>query len=50
MITSRVAETSRRNADEALAALQMRRVDSADSRDLVATLAPAPTTARREIA
>jgi len=50
MITSRIAATSRRNADEAFAALQMRRVDSTASRDLIAALGPAPTTAHREIA
>jgi hypothetical protein len=48
MITSRLAETARRNADEALATLQMRRVDSAASRELITALGPAPTTAHRE--
>jgi hypothetical protein len=50
VITSRVAEDSRRNANEAFEALQSRREDSTASQDLIASLRPPLSTAYRELA
>ena len=50
VITSRVAEDSRRNANEAFEALQSRREDSTASQDLIATLRLPLSTAYRELA
>ena len=48
--TKRIAEDSRRNANEAFTALQLRRDDSSPSRDLIAALGPPPSMAHRELA
>jgi hypothetical protein len=50
VITSRVAEDARRNANEAFEALQSLREDSASSQALIATLRPPLSTAYRELA
>ena len=50
LISHRVVADSRRNASEAIVALQTRREDSTANRDLIAALASSPTTARRELA
>ena len=50
VITSRVAEDARRNANEAFEALQSRREDSRASQDLIAALRPPLSTAYRELA
>jgi hypothetical protein len=50
VITSRVAEDSRRNANEAFEALQSRREDSTASQDLIAALRPPLSAAYRELA
>jgi len=50
VITSRVADDARRNANEAFEALQSRRVDSSASQDLIAALRPPLATAYRELA
>jgi len=50
VITSRVAEDARRNANEASEALQSRREDSPASEDLIAALRPPLSTAYRELA
>jgi hypothetical protein len=50
VITSRVAEDSRRNANEAFEALLSRRDDSTASQDLIAALRPPLSTAYRELA
>ena len=50
VITSRVAEDARRNANEAFDALLSLRDDSASSQDLIATLQPPLSTAYRELA
>ena len=50
VITSRVAEDARRNANEAFEALLSLRDDSASSQDLIATLRPPRSTAYRELA
>jgi hypothetical protein len=51
VITARVAEDSRRNANEAFEALLSRRDDSTASQDLIAALRRPPlSTAYRELA
>jgi hypothetical protein len=50
MITSRVAEDARRNANEAFEALLSRREDSAASQDVISALRPPLSTAYRELA
>jgi hypothetical protein len=50
VITSRVAEDARRNANEAFEALLSRRDDSTASQDLIAALRPSLSTAYRELA
>jgi hypothetical protein len=50
VITSRVAEDARRNANEAFEALQSRRDDSPESRDLISGLRQPLSTAYRELA
>ena len=50
VITSRVAEDARRNANEAFDALLSLRDDSASSQDLIASLRPPLSTAYRELA
>ncbi len=50
VITSRVAEDARRNANEASEALLSLRVDSTASQDLIAALGPPLSTAYRELA
>jgi hypothetical protein len=50
MITSRVAEDARRNANEAFEALQSRREDSAASQDVISALRQPVSTAYRELA
>jgi hypothetical protein len=50
VITSRVAEDARRNANEAFEALLSRRDDSTASQDLIAALRPPLSTAYRELA
>ena len=50
VITSRVAEDARRNANEAFEALLSRRDDSMASQDVIAALRPPLSTAYRELA
>ena len=50
VITSRVAEDARRNANEAFEALHSLREDSTSDQDLIAALSPALSTAYRELA
>jgi hypothetical protein len=50
VVTSRVAEDARRNANEAFEALQSLRDDSAANRDLISGLRPPLSTAYRELA
>ena len=50
VITSRVAEDARRNANEAFEALQSLHEDSTASQDLIAALRPPLSTAYRELA
>jgi hypothetical protein len=50
VITSRVAEDARRNANEAFEALLSRRDDSTASQDVIAALRPPLSTAYRELA
>ncbi len=50
MLSHRIVADSRRNANEAIAALQTRREDSTANRDLIAALGSSPTTAHRELA
>jgi len=50
VVTSRVAEDARRNANEAFEALQSLRDDSPASQDLISGLRPPLSTAYRELA
>jgi len=50
VITSRVAEDARRNANEAFEALQSRREDSTASQDLLTAMRPPLSVAYRELA
>ena len=50
VITSRVAEDARRNANEAFEVLHSLREDSASNQDLIAALRPPLSTAYRELA